>query len=141
MLSPRAKIYAPLSRVVGIDMSMKSLKGWRSPLAAFFFVVGTSVAPPVLAESVMDASILAGSCFNCHGTDGRSNGAIPSIAGRPQLALKNQLMAYKSEQPPVGTTVMTRIAKGYSDKEIDALALYFSQVNQQASVIQKDLKK
>lgn len=89
----------------------------------------------------MDASILAGSCFNCHGTDGRSNGAIPSIAGRPQLALKNQLMAYKSEQPPVGTTVMTRIAKGYSDKEIDALALYFSQVNQQASVSQKDLKK
>ena len=122
-------------------MSLKSSQGWQAPLAAVALAMSATLALPVAAQSVMDASILAGSCFNCHGTDGRSNGAIPSIAGRPQLALKNQLMSYKSDQPPAGTTVMTRIAKGYTDQEIDALALYFSQIKQQAAVSQKDLRK
>ena len=122
-------------------MRLKSFKGWRAPVAVVALVLSTTVSSPLSAQSVMDASILAGSCFNCHGTEGRSNGAIPSIAGRPQLGLKNQLMSYKSDQPPPGTTVMTRIAKGYSDQEIDPLALYFSQIKLQAAVNQKDLKK
>ena len=122
-------------------MSLKSFKGWQTPLAAVVLAISGTLPLPAFAQSVMDASILAGSCFNCHGTDGRSNGAIPSIAGRPQLALKNQMLAFKSDQPPAGTTVMTRIAKGYTDQEIDALALYFSQIKQQAAVSQKDLKK
>ncbi len=122
-------------------MSLKSFKGWQTPLAAVALAMSATMPLPASAQSVMDASILAGSCFNCHGTDGRSNGAIPSIAGRPQLALKNQMLAFKSDQPPAGTTVMTRIAKGYTDQEIDALALYFSQIKQQAAVSQKDLKK
>ena len=122
-------------------MSLKSFKGWQTPLAAVALAMSATMPLSASAQSVMDASILAGSCFNCHGTDGRSNGAIPSIAGRPQLALKNQMLAFKSDQPPAGTTVMTRIAKGYTDQEIDALALYFSQIKQQAAVSQKDLKK
>ena len=122
-------------------MSLKSFKGWQTPLAAVALAMSATMPLSASAQSVMDASILAGSCFNCHGTDGRSNGAIPSIAGRPQLALKNQMLAFKSDQPPAGTTVMTRIAKGYTDQEIDALALYFSQIKQQSAVSQKDLKK
>ena len=122
-------------------MSLKSFKGWQTPLAAVALAMSATMPLPASAQSVMDASILAGSCFNCHGTDGRSNGAIPSIAGRPQLALKNQMLAFKSDQPPAGTTVMTRIAKGYTDQEIDALALYFSQIKQQAAASQKDPQK
>ena len=122
-------------------MSLKSSQGWQAPLAAVALAMSATMPLSASAQSVMDASILAGSCFNCHGTDGRSNGAIPSIAGRPQLALKNQMLAFKSDQPPAGTTVMTRIAKGYTDQEIDALALYFSQIKQQAAASQKDHQK
>ena len=122
-------------------MSLKSFKGWQTPLAAVALAMSATMPLSASAQSVMDASILAGSCFNCHGTDGRSNGAIPSIAGRPQLALKNQMLVFKSDQPPAGTTVMTRIAKGYTDQEIDALALYFSQIKQQAAASQKDPQK
>lgn len=80
-------------------------------------------------QSTFDVSILAGTCFNCHGTEGRSPGAIPSIAGRPEAALRAQLLAFKSESPPAATTVMNRLAKGYTDAEIDALARYFSRVS------------
>ncbi len=80
------------------------------------------------AQTTFDVSILAGSCANCHGTDGRSPGGIPSLAGRPEALLKSQMLAYKSDASPVGTTIMNRLAKGYSDEEIHALAVYFSQI-------------
>lgn len=75
-----------------------------------------------------EASLLAGPCANCHGTDGRSPGAIPSLAGRPDSLLKLQLSAYRSDTPPPGTTIMNRLAKGYTEAELDALAIYFSRI-------------
>lgn len=74
-----------------------------------------------------DVSVLAGSCANCHGTDGKSNGKIPPLAGRPAATLAALLKAYKGETPPPGTTIMNRLAKGYSDEQIDALAKYFAE--------------
>lgn len=85
------------------------------------------------AQSTFDVTILAGACANCHGTDGRSPGGMPSLAGRPESALKAQLLAFKSDTPPVGTTVMNRLAKGYTDEELAALARHFSQIKSQAS--------
>ena len=95
-------------------------------------VSGLSVSS-ALAQSTFDVSVLAGTCANCHGTDGRSPGVIPSLAGRPEAALKAQLLAFKSDTPPAGTTVMNRLAKGYTDEELGALAKHFSQINAQAS--------
>jgi len=80
------------------------------------------------AQTTFDVSILAGSCANCHGTDGRSPGGIPSLAGRPAALLKAQMLAFQSEVPPPGTTIMNRLAKGYKDAEIEALAQYFSMI-------------
>lgn len=91
----------------------------------------SAAAEPAKSEerqTTFDVSVLAATCFNCHGTDGRSPGAIPPLAGRPEGALRSQLRAFKAETPPVGTTVMDRHAKGYSDEEIDALAAYFSKL-------------
>ena len=90
-------------------------------------------APSAQAQSTFDVTVLAGTCFNCHGTDGRSPGGMPSLAGRPESALKAQLMAFKSDAPPVGTTVMNRLAKGYTDEELAALAKHFSQIKSQAA--------
>ncbi len=89
------------------------------------------------AQTTFGVSILAGSCANCHGTDGRSPGGIPSLAGRPEALLKSQMLAYKSDASPVGTTIMNRLAKGYSDEEIHALALYFSQMTPELEVSKK----
>lgn len=100
-----------------------ALAGLTGPLSA-----SASSTAAETRQTTFDVSVLAATCFNCHGTDGRSPGAIPAIAGRPESALRAQLKAFKSETPPAGTTVMDRHAKGYSDEEIDALASYFSKI-------------
>lgn len=100
-------------------------------------VLLTALAGPRLAaadQPLYDVSVLAGACANCHGTDGRSPGSIPSIAGRPESVLKSQLLAFKSDAPPAGTTVMSRLVKGYSDEQISALAQYFSQIAKSSPV-------
>lgn len=80
---------------------------------------------PAAAEE--DISILAGSCANCHGPEGRSPGAIPSIAGEPQAVLKAQMEGFRAGEP-ADATVMPRLMSAYSDEEIDALARWFSEV-------------
>ena len=75
----------------------------------------------------IDTSLLAGACANCHGTDGRSPGAIPSIAGKPFAVLNAQLAAYKAGEDR-DATVMTRLALGYTDEELEALARHFSEI-------------
>ncbi len=74
-----------------------------------------------------DVSVLAGTCANCHGTDGKSRTNIPPLAGRPAATLAALLKAYKGETPPPGTTIMNRLAKGYTDEQIEALAKYFAE--------------
>jgi sulfide dehydrogenase cytochrome subunit len=83
-------------------------------------------ASPALAQTTFDVSLVAGNCLNCHVSDVKSATSIPVIAGKPEAVLKAQLLAYKSDNIPAGTTIMNRLAKGYSDTEIAALATYFS---------------
>lgn len=95
-------------------------------------LLGTGPISAVAEPSVFDVTVLAAACANCHGTDGRSPGSIPSIAGRPDTILSQQLKAFKSDTPPPGTTIMNRLAKGLTDAQIDALAQHFSQIARSA---------
>lgn len=61
-------------------------------------------------------------CYSCHGTDGRSPGVIPSLTGKSADQTLLMLKAYKSGQ--LAATVMTRQAKGYTDAELEAMAIY-----------------
>ena len=81
------------------------------------------------AQGLLDVSLLAGTCLNCHVSDPKLATSIPVIAGKPEAVLKAQLLAYKSDLVPAGTTIMNRLAKGYSDDEIGALAAYFSKLD------------
>jgi len=69
------------------------------------------------------AAILANPCAGCHGMDGVSAGTIPSINQLSADAIVAALKAYKSGERP--GTVMDRIAKGYTDEEIQRIADYF----------------
>ncbi|SHG80986.1 c-type cytochrome [Pollutimonas bauzanensis] len=95
-------------------------------------LAGAAPLPAAAAESTFDVTVLAAACANCHGTDGRSPGGIPSIAGRPEAILSSQLQAFKSDAPPANTTIMNRLVRGFSDDELNALARHFSQVRSQA---------
>ena len=71
------------------------------------------------------ATMLADTCAGCHGTDGASTGpAIPSLAGMSEIYLVDSMKAYKSGER--ASTVMGRIAKGYSDEEFQLMASVFA---------------
>lgn len=70
------------------------------------------------------AAILTNTCFSCHGTDGHSAGAMPSIDGKSASYLADTLKRFRDGGKQ--GTVMPRIAKGFTNEEIDALANFFS---------------
>lgn len=92
----------------------------RLVLVVALFAAGA----PAAAQQV-DGRLLAMSCMNCHGPNGKSPGEIPSIAGKTAEAIKNALLDFRADKR-TGTTVMGRLAKGYSDAEIDALSTYIA---------------
>ena len=87
------------------------------------------IASSILATNafaVIDrATMLANTCAGCHGPNGISNGPkTPSIAGLPSYKMIETLNEFKSGERV--STVMQRIAKGYSEQDISDLADYFS---------------
>lgn len=85
------------------------------------FVVPTSA---VLATEVTRGVMLSNSCAACHGTDGKSPGAIPSISGKSAQFISQALHDFREGKRPA--TVMGRHASGYTDEEIELIADYFS---------------
>ena len=71
------------------------------------------------------ATMLADTCAGCHGTDGASTGpATPSIAGNSEIYMVDTMNAFKSGERP--STVMGRIAKGYSEEEFKLMGSHFA---------------
>lgn len=65
------------------------------------------------------------SCAGCHGTGGGSAGlTMPSLASQSKTAIVDAMKKFKSGERP--STVMGRLAKGYSDADIEKMAEYFS---------------
>jgi sulfide dehydrogenase cytochrome subunit len=95
---------------------------WMPVLAALAGVVAATT--PSAAQTLPMALTLT--CAACHGTDGKSPGSIPTLDGRSVKEMKEALTGFKNGTRQA--TVMTRLAKGYTDQEIDALADYFSKI-------------
>lgn len=87
------------------------------------WVIGLGMSAPVCAEGP-SGEVLVNTCFSCHGTDGHSAGAMPSIAGKDPDYIERRLIDYREDR--LQGTVMNRIAKGFSDAEIMRLARYFA---------------
>ena len=78
----------------------------------------SQAAPPT-------ATMLADTCAGCHGTDGASAGpATPSLAGMSEIYLVDTMLAFKSGERP--STIMGRIAKGYSEEEFKLMGSVFA---------------
>src|SRR5919198_5179388 len=79
----------------------------------------------VVAETVSSrGAALASTCVTCHGPEGRSQGAIPSLTTLSSADITTALQAFRAETRP--STVMHRIAKGLDDADITAVATYFA---------------
>jgi sulfide dehydrogenase cytochrome subunit len=74
------------------------------------------------------ASMLANTCAGCHGTSGNSQGpAAPTIAGISSAYFVEVMQGFASGEIP--STIMGRIAKGYTEDEIKAMGKYYSGVS------------
>lgn len=110
----------------------RSIRRAAAPVLGVLLYVG--VASLGLAEdnfSSEQTSLMAAACANCHGTDGRLVGSVPTIAGRPAAVLEARLLAFKHDEVS-DTTIMDRIAKGFTDEELAALAGHFAAIDPQA---------
>jgi cytochrome c553 len=72
----------------------------------------------------------AASCSGCHAPAAVA-GTVPAIAGLPAQEIAAAMMAFRADQRP--STVMNRIAKGFTDEEIRAIADWLASRQDQAA--------
>jgi len=90
-----------------------------------FFILLSSMVSATIMAATPEASMLANTCAGCHGTNGSSVGpASPTIAGISVDYFIETMEAYKKAERP--STIMSRIAKGYTEEEIKLMAKFFS---------------
>lgn len=88
-------------------------------------LVALLAAGPALAQQDPDLGRnVAATCANCHGTDGKSHGGMPVLAGYPEDKLLAMLGEFKSGAR--AATVMHQIARGYTDEQLRQAAQYFA---------------
>src|SRR5262245_1027291 len=92
----------------------------RIVTAAVFVFTLTADA---LAAGPADAPPGATSCSGCHPASKSVDSAVPRLIGRNPADIVTAMQAFKSGQLP--STVMDRIAKGYSEDEVKAIAAWY----------------
>ena len=76
------------------------------------------------AQDAAQVRSWAASCANCHGTDGRAQPGMESLAGANKDDMVKKMLDFKAGRRPA--TIMHQLAKGYSDERIVAIAGYFA---------------
>lgn len=72
-----------------------------------------------------DAAMLANACAGCHGTHGGSAGpSMPSLAAQSKTAIVEAMKKFKSGERP--SSIMGRLAKGYTDQQIEQMGEFFA---------------
>jgi sulfide dehydrogenase cytochrome subunit len=90
--------------------------------AAGLLLAGLLAAPAAQAQ----APLAAEGCYGCHGPAGAGAGGIPALAGRDAAELRAAMIAFRANER--AATIMGRIARGYTDAEIAAMAEHFAQI-------------
>jgi sulfide dehydrogenase cytochrome subunit len=98
----------------------------NNKLTASIAALACVMSTPAAAQGIdaNQARYIAANCANCHGTTGKSSGAMPSLSGQSKVYLLEQMRAFRDGKRTA--TIMHQIAKGYTDAQIDAVAEHFS---------------
>ncbi len=92
----------------------------RQALAA---AIGATLIAAAAAASA-DPPAGAVSCSGCHATSPRVVTPVPRLAGQDPAAIVRAMQEFRSGQR--AGTVMDRIAKGFTDDEIRAIAAWYA---------------
>lgn len=90
------------------------------------FILLCSVLPALAgAADNLTGRTIGSACFGCHGAAGANETSIPPvIVGVPAGYLATALREFREGRRE--STIMGRIAGGFSDEEIDAVAAYIA---------------
>lgn len=86
------------------------------------------------AQAEPTAKMMADTCAGCHGTNGQSTGpATPNLAGMSEYYFIDSMNYFKAlpkgeehAEDARPATIMNRIAKGYTEEQIEAMGAYFA---------------
>ena len=97
-------------------MRLNALPGPLLALAIAALPLAAAAQAPLAAEG----------CLGCHGPEGKGVPGAAAIAGRDRAELVAIMIAFRANERP--GTIMGRIARGYTDAEIVAVAEHFSRI-------------
>jgi sulfide dehydrogenase cytochrome subunit len=90
-----------------------------------WLAAGVLCAGAVGAQAqVNQVRVWAAACANCHGTDGRAESGMESLAGKDKDEMLHKLMDFKSGRKPA--TIMHQLSKGYTDEQLAQIVGYFA---------------
>jgi sulfide dehydrogenase cytochrome subunit len=95
------------------------------PYALPGLVLALALATLPMAATAQ-APLAAEGCLGCHGPDGKGGPGAAAIAGRDRAELVATMLAFRANERP--GTIMGRIARGYTEAEIAAVADHFSRI-------------
>jgi cytochrome subunit of sulfide dehydrogenase len=92
---------------------------WKAVAAA----IGLgSIAAALVAWAEPPAGAV--SCSGCHPTSSRVTSPVPRLLGADRTAIVRAMQEFRSGQR--AGTVMDRIAKGFTDEEVQAIAAWYA---------------
>ena len=91
-------------------------------LVSMLMLISSLAGGPVRAADAGPPG--ASSCTGCHAAQRIPDSVIPRIAGRKASDIVQFMREYRSGAWP--SSVMGRIAKGFDDQQIDAIAAWFA---------------
>lgn len=97
------------------------------PIAMRGALAALAIAAAALpAQAQGPAPLAAEGCLGCHGPEGRGAPGVAAINGRDRAELAALMLAFRANERP--GTIMGRIARGYTEAEIAAVADHFSRI-------------
>ena len=115
---------------------MKKVKALQAAVVA----CGLALTGAAVADGhAPTAEALAFTCVGCHGPNGNSVGpASPTLAGMPKPVMIETMKGFKSGD--INSTIMGRIAKGYTDEQFELMAGYFAKQEYMSAKQSSDAK-
>lgn len=108
---------------MSVTSTLGGIMKYRKIMRSALVLGGLALSGAALA--MPSGEMLGNTCAGCHGTNGNTQGpGTPGIAGISTEYFVDAMKAYQ-DGSRFGT-VMNRIAKGYTEEEIHAMAKYFA---------------
>ena len=86
--------------------------------------IGVCLALAAFRANATEAPPGASSCSGCHAASAAVETPVPRLAGMQAARIIEAMLAFRAGQRP--GTIMPRIAKGFSEGEIAAIAAWYA---------------